>query len=195
MANALYLLLKHPDSLSKLRDEVDDVLDPEEVVAPYDKVKHLPYLRAVIDEALRLMPPVSFNLPRRTPAEGMMVASEFIAGDTSVSISAEVAHRDAAVFYDPHRFLPERWLGDQGRELQTGFVAFSAGSRGCIGRNITYLEQTVLLASVVHRYGMALPSQDWEPTRYEGTTTYMKDLPVKVWKRKTGISMDPSQTM
>lgn len=188
MANAVYLLHKHTQSLKTLREELDGVLDPDEVVAPYDKVKHLPYLRAVIDETLRMMPPVSFNLPRRTPSGGMMVASEHITGDTSVSISAEVAHRDPEVFVDPDSFTPERWLGDKGRELQAGFVAFSAGSRGCIGRNITYLEQTMLLASVLHRYEMALPSPDWEPEQYEGTTTYMKELPLKVWRRDLGSS-------
>ncbi|KAF7527305.1 hypothetical protein G7054_g10530 [Neopestalotiopsis clavispora] len=184
MSNAIYLLLKHPQALKKLREEIDANLDADEVVAPYDKVKHLPYLRAVIDETLRMMPPVSFNLPRRTPAEGMMVASEYIAGDTSVSISAEVAHRDPDVFANPDSFIPERWLGDKGRELQAGFVAFSAGARGCIGRNITYLEQTMLLASVVHRYEMALPSGEWEPMQFEGTTTHMKELPLKVWRRE-----------
>jgi hypothetical protein len=69
MANAIYLLATHPEVLEKLRGEVDDVLDAEETVAPYDKVKHLPYLRAVLDKGLRMMPPVSFSLPRRTPAE------------------------------------------------------------------------------------------------------------------------------
>ncbi|EFX05103.1 cytochrome p450 monooxygenase [Grosmannia clavigera kw1407] len=187
MVNVMYHLLRHPDVLAKLRIEVDGALQPDEVVAPYQKVKYLPYLRAVLDESLRLTPPTTFGLPRRTPPEGVMVGSEHIAGDTTVSISAWVAHRDPVVFPDPERFMPERWLGDEARELQSGFVAFSTGARGCIGRNISYLEQTVLLASVVHRYELALPSENWEPERWETTNYMMKEMPVKVWRREVEL--------
>ncbi|CAM1506349.1 Fc.00g059900.m01.CDS01 [Cosmosporella sp. VM-42] len=183
MVNAMYNLLRHPVAMQRLRQEIDTVMDPNETVAPYDKVKHLPYLRAVLDESLRLTPPSSFGLPRRTPPGGWNVSSEYIAGDTSVSISAYVAHRDETIFPDAESFIPERWLGEKGRELQTGFVAFSAGARGCIGRNISYLEQTVLLASVVHRYEMALPSDTWVPERREAMNLMMEDMPVKVWRR------------
>lgn len=184
MVNVMYHLIKNPAVMRTLRAEIDGVLAADEVVAPYQKVKYLPYLRAVLDESLRLTPPTSFGLPRRTPPEGLVVASEHVAGNTSVSISAWVAHRDAAVFPEPERFRPERWLGADAKELQSGFVAFSTGARGCIGRNISYLEQTVLLASVVHRYDFALPSKDWEPERWETTNYMMKELPVKVWRRE-----------
>lgn len=184
MNNVLYHLLRNPKTLYKLRQEVDACLDPDEAVAPYAKVKYLPYLRAILDESLRINPPVTFNLPRRTPPDGCAVGPEFIPGDTSVSISCWTAHRDETVFSNPEAFVPERWLGEGSRELQRGFVPFSTGARGCIGRNISYLEQTVLLASVIHRYEMALPSADWEPERTEGTNLLIKDMPIKVWRRK-----------
>ena len=183
MVNVMYHLLRHPEVMKKLRDEVDMVLGPEEVIASYDKVKYLPYLRAVLDESLRITPPTTFGLPRRTPPEGCAIASDFIPGDTTVSISAYVAHRDESVFPEPEKFMPERWLGEGSRELQAGFVAFSTGARGCIGRNISYLEQTVLLASVVHRYEMVLPNENWEPERWEAANFMMKDLPSKIWRR------------
>ncbi|CAK7201048.1 hypothetical protein SEUCBS139899_003749 [Sporothrix eucalyptigena] len=183
MANVMYLLLKNPGALCKLRAEVDAALLPDEAVAPYQKVKYLPYLRAVLDEALRVIPPTTFGLPRRTPAEGLTIGGQFVPGDTSVSISAYVAHRDASLFPEPEAFRPERWLGDEAKALQSGFIPFSTGARGCIGRNISYLEQTVLLASVVHRYELALTSPDWEPERVEGTTYQMGKMPVKIWRR------------
>lgn len=193
MTNALYNLLANPPTLNKLRQEVDSALDEsysnehndiEHCVAQYSKVKHLPYLRAVLDESLRLFPPVTFNLPRRTPPGGCFVGSEFIPGDTSVSVSSWTAHRDESVFPEPEKFIPERWLGESSTELQKGFIPFSTGARGCIGRNISYLEQTVLLASIVHRYEMALPSPTWKPERTEGTNLLIKNMPIKVWRRK-----------
>ncbi|KAJ5647910.1 cytochrome protein [Penicillium lividum] len=172
-ANAtMYLLLKNPDCLRKLRVEVGSVLD-DEIVAPYDKVRHLPYLRTCIDEALRLFPPVSMNLPRRTPPEGATILGEYIPGDTSTR----------PFFTEPETYRPERWLGDAGKELQPYFVAFSAGARGCIGRNISYLEQTVLLASLVHRFEFALSSPGWEPIIRETTTLNSGPMPLKIWRR------------
>ncbi|KAJ6068867.1 hypothetical protein N7499_010754 [Penicillium canescens] len=61
------LLIRHPEHLETLRQEVDGVLTEDEIVAPYDTVKHLPFLRACLDEAMRVIPPTSAGLPRRTP--------------------------------------------------------------------------------------------------------------------------------
>jgi len=183
MCNVLYWLLKHPRVWQKLKEEVDAALDADTVVAPYQKVKNLEYLRCVLNESLRIFPPTAHGLGREVPAEGMMVDQEFIPGGTSVSISALVAHRDESVFKDPEAFVPERWLGEEGKSLQSSFLAFSTGARGCIGRNISYLEQTVLLASVIHRYDFALASPDWEIQRVEYMNLLLGDMPVKVWHR------------
>lgn len=186
MNNVMYNLLKNPSTLAKLREEVDAVLDPSDVVAPYDKVRHLPYLRACLDESLRLYPPTSFGLPRRTPPEGIPILGEYVAGNTSVSISSYVAHRDERVFPEPEVYRPERWLGEDSKDLQGAFLPFSTGARGCIGRNISYLEQTVLLSSVVHRYDFALPNPDWEPTRWETFNLSPGPMPLKAWRRDLG---------
>ncbi|KAI9901017.1 hypothetical protein N3K66_002834 [Trichothecium roseum] len=184
MNNVMYQLLKSPECMRKLRQEVDAVLDAGEVVAPYEKIRHLPYLKACLDESLRIVPPTTFGLPRRTPPEGATIYGEFIPGDTTVSMSAYVAHRDESVFPDPEAFKPERWLGEEGKNLQPFFISFSAGARGCIGRNISYLEQSVLLASVVHRYDFALPSPGWEPHRNECMNLSPGPMPLKLWKRR-----------
>lgn len=183
IANVTFQLLKNPACLRRLREELDAVLDPDEVVAPYDKVKHLPYLRACLDESLRLFPPTPHGLPRATPPEGAMILGEWIAGNTTVSISAMVAHRDESVFYEPEKYIPERWLGEKGKELQPYFVTFSAGSRGCIGRNISYLEQTVCLASIIHRYDMAM-APGFELERLETMNHILGPMPVKMWRRQ-----------
>lgn len=188
MNNVVFWLLKNPACLARLREEVDAVLDADEIIAPYDKVKHLPYLRACLDESLRITPPTTFGLPRRTPAEGANILGDFIPGGTTVAISAYVAHRDPKIFPDPESYIPDRWLGEKGKDLQPYFISFSAGARGCIGRNISYLEQTVLLASVVHRYELALPYPEWEPERREAMNLAPGPMPLKLWRRDLGIS-------
>jgi len=183
MANVMYMLLKNPDCMEKLRDEIDHVFDEDEVVASYDKVKYLPYLRACLDESLRIFPPTSHGLTRTTPPEGCFICGEFVPGNTSVSISAFVAHRDSNVFPDPESYKPERWLGEAGKELGQYFIAFSAGARGCIGRNISYLEQTVVLTSMLHRYDFTLVDPTFEPERHEWNNLHLSKLPVRIRRR------------
>ncbi|CAG9973782.1 unnamed protein product [Clonostachys byssicola] len=182
LANILYQLILHPDIMAKLRAELDDALDPEEVVAPYDKVKHLPYLRACLDESLRLWPPTPHGLPRKTPAEGLSVMGHYVPGNTTVSMSALVAHRDETVYPNADKFIPDRFLGEDGKNLQSSFITFSAGARGCIGRNISYLEQAVLLASMVHRYDFSMP-KSFEIQREETMNHLLGPLPLKTWRR------------
>lgn len=184
IANVLYQLLKNPRCLAKLREEVDAVLDPDEIVAPYDKVKHLPYMRACLDESMRIFPPTSHGLPRETPPEGIEILGHWVPGNTSVSMSAYVAHHDERAFPNSSQYIPERWLGEEGKALQPFFVAFSAGARSCIGRNISYLEQTKILATLLHRYEFVLSHPDWELRRLETMNLILGDMPVKVWRRE-----------
>lgn len=142
LRNVMFFLLKNPKCLSRLREELGEVLDEDEIVAPYAKVKHLPYLRPCIDESPRMLPPVIFGFPRRTPAEGTAILNDYIAGDTSVSMSAYMVYHQQSVFKDHDSYKLERWLGEEGKSLQPYFVPFSTGARVYIGRNISYLEQT-----------------------------------------------------
>ena len=70
MANVLYQLLKHPKVMKRLRKEIDSVLEADEVIASYDKVKNLPFLRACLDESLRFSP-TTHGLGRETPPDWM----------------------------------------------------------------------------------------------------------------------------
>ncbi|CAG8194620.1 unnamed protein product [Penicillium olsonii] len=188
IANVMYQLIRNPRKMAKLREEIDAVLD-DEVVADYDKVKHLPYLRACLDESLRIFPPTSHGLPRATPPEGTNILGEWVAGDTTVSMSALVAHRDESVFPNANQYIPERWLGEEGKALQPYLIAFSAGARSCIGRNISYLEQTKAVASMVHRYDFSLAYPGWELKRLETMNLILGDMPVKIWRRDLGTGL------
>ena len=189
MTNVLYQLLKNPDCMRKVRQELDEALaeDDEDEDAPavvgYDRVKHLPYLRACLDESLRLFTPTPQGLPRETPSEGTYVLDEFVPGGTTVSMAALIAHRQENVFPQAEKYLPERWLGEAGKEIQPYFLSFSNGARGCIGRNISYLEQTVSLASMLRRYDFWLLHPNWEIKRCETMNWLIDDLPVKVSRR------------
>lgn len=183
LTHILYYLLKNPEKLKILRAQLDADLDPTVVVPTYTSVRNIAYLRACLDESLRLSPPVAFGLQRKTPPEGSSIQGTWVAGNTHVSVPAYIAHRDAAIFPDPESFIPERWLKEEAKEIQKYFIPFSAGSRGCIGRNISYIEQHVLVATMVRRYDMALLSEGWELEWEERFNLWPKPLPIIIERR------------
>ncbi|KAK3670016.1 hypothetical protein LTR78_010115 [Recurvomyces mirabilis] len=187
LTNVLYWLIKNMETLTALRGEVDSVLEPGDSVAAYDRVKHLPYLRACLDESMRLTPPNTMNVPRLTPGEGIEIMGEWIPGHTTVHSPPYAMHRNAVIFPDPLAYRPERWLADNAKDLQPHFLTFSAGARSCIGRNITYLEQTVVWATLVHRYEFELLSAGWELSQREAFTCSPGDMPVKIWRREIPV--------
>ncbi|KAI7227517.1 cytochrome protein [Hortaea werneckii] len=187
IANVMHKLALNPSCFEKLREEVDSVLDEDDNIAPYDKVKYLPYLRACLDESMRLNPPVSHNLPRATPEEGAMILGEWIPGNTTVSMSAYVAHRDPSIFPEPESFVPDRWLGEQGKELGPYNITFTAGARRCIGRNISYLEQTVLVATLVRKYDVRVADPNFKPVIRESMGMHFDRMPL-IFSARTGAA-------
>ncbi|KAI0508534.1 cytochrome P450 [Xylaria bambusicola] len=183
----LYYLVRYPHTFSQLRAELDSVLSPDVEVAPWSKVKNLPYLRACIDEAMRLAPPVATELIRRTPPDAsIIIDGEVIPPDTNVSIAAYTAHRDPCVFPDPTTFNPSRWLArgsDSLRDMRSIFIPFSAGTRGCIGRNLSILMQAMCIATIVYHYDFALKQPKWDMEFEEWFNLWPLRLPLKVWRR------------
>lgn len=181
----MYCLVNHPTKLSKLRDELQRATagnEPSDVLS-YEQVRDLPYLRACLDEAMRLRPSLSPGMQRETPPEGLAVGAEWIPGNTQVSVSPYIAHRDPKVFPDPTSYIPERWLGNGAKDISKYILTFSAGGRICIGKNITYLEQSILLASVVQRYDFSLKSAEWAMPWEEYFNSWPKVLPLQLSRR------------
>ncbi|KAJ6007201.1 benzoate 4-monooxygenase cytochrome P450 [Penicillium canescens] len=184
LTDAMYYLIKSPQSLKKLREEVAGALF-EKDVAPYSKVKNLPYLKACLDESLRL------GLERKTPPEGMQILGESIPGNVTVSVPTYVAHRDPDIFPAPEVFRPERRLEDEEKvkQMRAVFIPFSTGARACIGRNITFIEQQILVATLVPRYDFALPSEDWKLDWEEAFNLWPAQMPLKIWRRDEKVAL------
>ena len=136
------------------------------------------YLRAVIDEVLRLAPPVPMHLPRQIiPKGGLEIDGHRIPAGTIVGVPAYVIHHDEVYYPDPWSFRPERWIpchespnhnksnhkvGDsspnylqapeQVQIAREAFASFSLGSHGCIGKSLAYLELCICLGRVLYMY-------------------------------------------
>jgi cytochrome P450 len=84
LAGTTWHLLKNPDKMKKLVDEVRGAFTAQEEINVV-KLNGLKYLTAVIEEGLRVYPPVPSNMPRMTPSEGANVCGKWVPGNVSLS--------------------------------------------------------------------------------------------------------------
>lgn len=118
---------------------------------PYDQ---LPYLNAVLKEALRMYPSIPMSLPRYVPAGGREIDGTFLPEGTIVSCQPYTMNRfDQNVFPQPDTFNPERWLDKEAEvEMNRHFFSFASGGRGCTGRHLAMAEMRLLLRDVYSTY-------------------------------------------
>ena len=194
LSSTIYHLLSNPLCLDKLRHELDErepfVSDesPQNAVSAYASVSELPYLRACIDETLRLRPPIAFQLPRTVYApEGATISGHHIRQGTVVAVSPYSIHRNLELYDNPDTFNPDRWLNqadpEQLRRLKSYNIPFSQGSRACIGRHIAIVELQILISTLVRRYDMTLSSPDQPLEIFDRFNANPGPLPIRVKRR------------
>lgn len=111
LCGSTYLLLSNPSTLARLTAEVRAAFTSEAEILPHSTAG-LPYLAAVVDEALRLCPPGPGTFPRRVPEGGRVVCGRFVPAGVAVGVHQVSTHRSKENFREPLEFRPERWLGD-----------------------------------------------------------------------------------
>ncbi|KAK3301905.1 putative cytochrome P450 [Chaetomium strumarium] len=161
LAAAVYYLLKTPGTLEKLTHEIRSRYKSySEIDAT--SAQQLPYLQAVIQEALRIHPPGSQGFPRVSP--GCEIDGYWVPKGTEVYTSAWTVTHDPQYFHDPMTFKPERWLDPDCADVTEASQPFSLGYRACIGRNFAFLEMASCLSKMLFRYDLKLVDNDldWE---------------------------------
>ena len=134
----------------------------DDELVQWEEVRNLPYLSAVIKEALRCHPAVGLPLERVVPSGGITVAGHYLPGGTIVGCSAWVVHRNEAIFgSNPLEFRPERWLeAEESRkaDMNNFMFSFGAGSRTCLGKNISLLEMYKLVPAILTKFEVSTGS-------------------------------------
>jgi cytochrome P450 len=147
---AWYMLAKAPWAEAAVHAEVEKVLGDRPPTL--EDVPRLDYCRAVIEETLRLYPPVAI-LGRQAKAadrigpEGRAVEVEPAA---LVIVSPWLLHRSPDLWERPHHFVPERFLGE--RPAAYSYIPFAVGPRICPGLNFGLSEAVLCLAAIAQRY-------------------------------------------
>jgi cytochrome P450 len=157
-----YLLGRHPEIEQRLRDEVAAAVGSR--VPTADDLPALRYVRMVVDEAMRLYPPV-WAFGRQAVSEDE-VGGYRIAAGTPVNLAVWCTHRHPEFWPDPDRFDPERFAPQRAAARHRfAYLPFSGGPRQCIGNEFAQMEAVLLVTMMTQRYRIALadPERTIEP--------------------------------
>lgn len=157
MTAATFYLSCNPDVYKRLANEVRTVFSSGTEICKGSKLKSCVYLRAVIDETLRIAPSSLGTLWRQqdisvpsNSGQPFIVDGHVIPPGVQVGINPYSLMHNDAYFSEPFRFKPERWMvPDDSSELRTmrrAHAPFALGDRGCAGKAMAYLEISLMLA-------------------------------------------------
>ncbi|GJE90389.1 bifunctional P-450/NADPH-P450 reductase [Phanerochaete sordida] len=158
----MYYLLKNPEAMRKLREEVDTVVGSRPMTV--DDVNKLPYMIAVMRESLRLGPPASAR--GASPYEDTVIGGGKYALEKDVTIVCSVynVHRDTKVWgEDAEEFKPERMLDGKFEAMPPdSWQPFGYGMRACIGRPFAWQEAQITLVYLMQRFTFVLADASYD---------------------------------
>ena len=163
LRSVIYHLLKNPEYKERLLEEIDTQRKQKKLsdIVTLEQAKGMPYLQAVIQEALRCHPAVGMSLPRVTPSGGIEISGQFIPQGTVVGANPWVVHRDREVYGpDAADFRPDRWLKEDTGDMMRYFFTFGSGARMCMGKHLSWMEISKLIPTLFMHFEIRLSDPD-----------------------------------
>jgi cytochrome P450 len=193
---AMYYLLTTPSILQKLKTELDTAIPNPSKSPPLATVDNLPYLTAVVQEAIRLGYGGSGRITNIAPDETMTLKSGgkewIIPAGTPTSMTIMLLHHDENIFPDSRAFRPERWL--ENPRLDKHLYSFGKGTRQCVGINLAHAELSLTLSKIFRVYGSVgyrhpndLGALELFETEYRDVECVADMFIPKMWKGTKGV--------
>lgn len=173
MAATLFYLVRNPSALAKATAEVRSTFADVEEIQIGQQLTSCSYLRACIDEAMRMSPSVGGIPPREVLQGGAIIDGHHLPEGTVVGVPHYTIHHNAEYYPEPFSYIPERWIAgsessvkllsgtgaattteDDVHVAQSAFCPFSIGPRGCIGKGLAYIEMSTTIARTLYMYDL-----------------------------------------
>jgi cytochrome P450 len=178
---ASFHILNNPEILRKLREELVTAIPDRNQTLTWPQLEALPYLGAVIQESkllvtyervmlivykgLRLSYGTVQRSPRITPSPPLQYNTYIIPPGFAIGMDPMHTHHNEAIFPDSYTFNPDRWLNANSAALRKHNIAFSKGTRQCVGMNLAYAELYLTLSMMFRRFEMELFETDESAVR------------------------------
>ncbi|XP_074276670.1 cytochrome P450 81Q32-like [Silene latifolia] len=144
---ALSLLLNHPEVLKKVRTEIDKHVGYSRLLEEPD-LNQLPYLRCVINETLRMYPPLPFLFPHES-SKDCVVGGYHVRNGTFLIINIHAMQNDPKNWESPRSFRPERFEGVEGHKIGYKMMPFGSGRRSCPGEGLAVRVMGMMLGTLI----------------------------------------------
>ncbi|CAN6251290.1 unnamed protein product [Urochloa humidicola] len=154
-------LLRNPRVMSILQSEIRRCVPEGQQMVTEDDLTRLPYLKAVINETLRLHPPAPLLAPHYSITD-VHVDGYMIPAKIPILVNAWALGRDKSAWADAEEFKPERFMGIdvdinfKGNDFQ--FLPFGAGRRICPGMNFSISTLEIMIANLMYRFNWEVPA-------------------------------------
>jgi cytochrome P450 len=157
ICSLVFYLVHNTAIYDKLVTEIRSTFSSYQEIVHGPKLKGCAYLRACINEALRMTPPLPSELPRIVLKGGETIAGEYYPAGTIVGTSEWANGRNGDIYGDPYVFRPERWvISDENPRTEVNRIKnclnpFSKGPANCIGQNLAMWELHLVIARTLWR--------------------------------------------
>jgi cytochrome P450 len=167
LSGIFFYLTTNPHCLAKLTAEVRSAFSSIEDIVYGPRLLGCEYLKACVDEGMRLVPAGPCELPREVLAGGLLVRGEYYPPGTVVGTVPWALSRSRAVWGDDAgTFRPERWIvGDEekkdgqhgstkesAKRAREAHHPFLSGPGSCVGKNVAMVEMLIVIARTVYRF-------------------------------------------
>ncbi|GFF89224.1 isotrichodermin C-15 hydroxylase [Aspergillus udagawae] len=177
MSATIFYLVRNPRAMELLRKEIRENFSSVEEIITGPKLNELVYLKACIDEAMRLAPAVPGAPPREVMEGGAVIDGVFLPEGTDCGTPTYSIHRQPEYYREPEAYIPERWIegatcqasneswttSKEAVELaRRAFCPFSIGPRGCIGKSMAFMEMRMTIARLMFLFDFELADHKGE---------------------------------
>lgn len=159
LCGIFFYLTSNAHRYEKLVTEIRSSFDSTDDIVPGPKLSSCAYLKACIDEGMRLTPSGPCELPREVLSGGLTIKGEYFPPKTIVGTAPWANSRNQKIYKDATVFRPERWIVDEDAgvtkvdvaQMRSNFHPFSSGPGNCVGQNLAMMEMMIVIARTLYR--------------------------------------------
>jgi cytochrome P450 len=168
LSSFFFYITRYPHAYKKITAEIRSAFQNVEEIRTGPKLTACQYLRASIDEAMRIGPPGTSDAPREVLPGGITVDGNFFPAGTDIGCPLYAMYHKESHYPDPNVFRPERWIVDENTGVtaedvasaKAAFNPFQLGPGVCPGRALAINEQLIVVARTLFLMDVKLAPGD-----------------------------------